>query len=594
MAADLPLTGGCMCGAVRFKLTRAPGWRSTATAPAAGGGPGPPPPSRPASTARALRVVGGRRLSCGGGARDGGYREAVLLGCGSHLFSRNPADRPEHTIRHVAFDDDPGVRPSSSVRRLRRAWEPIPDDGLPRFPESKPRFTDPRDATAATAARNAEVAASLPLSNPGDAELATRGRIAPLSRAGASAPRAGRCGTWRRRVPRRRGAARGQPEPLAPGAAQQRGRPVRGRARRSTRCAASTSSNITFIEGDTGWIVIDPLTSAETARAALALVDEHLGERPVTAVIYTHSHVDHFGGVRGVIDEADVAAGRCASSRPPGFLEAAVSENVVAGNAMTRRGTLHVRRPAAQGPAGPRRRRPGQGRPALGTQGLIAPTEDDHRHRHRAGGRRRAHRVPGHARHRGARGDELPLPGPPRAVHGRELHLHAAQPLHAARAPRSATPSAGASTSRRRSSCSATTPTSASPATTGPAGATTTSLAPPRTPARHLPVPPRPDPAAGQPRPHARPRSPRSCACRPRSSDEPASRGYYGTVNHNAKAVYQRYLGWFDGNPAHLHPHPPVEAGTRYVEFMGGADAVLARAREVASTRATTAGWPRW
>ena len=80
----------------------------------------------------------------------------------------------------------------------------------------------------------------------------------------------------------------------------------------------------------------------------------------------------------------------------------------------------------------------------------------------------------------------------------------------------------------------------------------------------------------------------------PALGDEPASRGYYGTVNHNAKAVYQRYLGWFDGNPAHLHPLPPAEVGPRYVEFMGGADAVLRKARASVRRRATTAGWPRW
>ncbi len=75
--------------------------------------------------------------------------------------------------------------------------------------------------------------------------------------------------------------------------------------------------------------------------------------------------------------------------------------------------------------------------------------------------------------------------------------------------------------------------------------------------------------------------------------DEFFNRGYYGTLSHNVKAVYQKYLGWFDGNPANLHPLPPVEAGVRYVEFMGGADAVLAKARESFDRRASTAGWPR-
>ena len=75
-------------------------------------------------------------------------------------------------------------------------------------------------------------------------------------------------------------------------------------------------SNITFVAGDTGWIVIDPLTSAETAAAGLALANEHLGERPVVAVIYTHSHIDHFAGVEGVTSAAEVEAGRCQVARP--------------------------------------------------------------------------------------------------------------------------------------------------------------------------------------------------------------------------------------------------------------------------------------
>ena len=96
-------------------------------------------------------------------------------------------------------------------------------------------------------------------------------------------------------------------------------------------------ANITFIKGDTGWIVFDPLTAKETARAALEFINEKLGKRPVVGVVYSHSHVDHFGGVRGVVDEADVASGKVKVIAPEGFLEAAISENVFAGNAMTRR-----------------------------------------------------------------------------------------------------------------------------------------------------------------------------------------------------------------------------------------------------------------
>jgi linear primary-alkylsulfatase len=96
-------------------------------------------------------------------------------------------------------------------------------------------------------------------------------------------------------------------------------------------------ANITFIKGDTGWLLFDVLTAKETARAALALVNEKLGKRPVVAVVYSHSHADHFGGVRGVVDEADVKSGKVPVIAPVGFMEHAVSENVYAGNAMNRR-----------------------------------------------------------------------------------------------------------------------------------------------------------------------------------------------------------------------------------------------------------------
>ena len=96
-------------------------------------------------------------------------------------------------------------------------------------------------------------------------------------------------------------------------------------------------SNISFVKGNTGWIVLDPLTAKETAAAALAFINEQLGERPVVAVVYSQSHADHFGGVRGVVDEEDVRSGKVKIIAPVGFMDHAVSENVYAGNAMSRR-----------------------------------------------------------------------------------------------------------------------------------------------------------------------------------------------------------------------------------------------------------------
>ena len=117
-------------------------------------------------------------------------------------------------------------------------------------------------------------------------------------------------------------------------------------------------SNISLVEGESGWIVIDPLTSTETARAAMDLVREHLGDRPVTAVIYTHSHIDHFAGLAGVIDLEERAARNVPIVAPEGFLREAVSENVIAGPAMLRRAGYmygnHLARSARPGRLRPR------------------------------------------------------------------------------------------------------------------------------------------------------------------------------------------------------------------------------------------------
>ena len=111
-------------------------------------------------------------------------------------------------------------------------------------------------------------------------------------------------------------------------------------------------SVMSVIEGDTGVIVIDPLISRETAAAAFALYQEHRGPRPVTGMIYTHSHADHFGGVKGIISDEDVTSGRVPVIAPEGFLEHAVAENVFAGTAMTRRAAYMYGASLDKGPAG--------------------------------------------------------------------------------------------------------------------------------------------------------------------------------------------------------------------------------------------------
>ncbi|NDI16326.1 MAG: MBL fold metallo-hydrolase, partial [Actinobacteria bacterium] len=134
-------------------------------------------------------------------------------------------------------------------------------------------------------------------------------------------------------------------------------------------------SNITFIRGDEGWIVVDPLTSEHTARASLQLINQHVEKRRVTAVIYTHSHADHFGGVLGVTNRAEVDAGRCRIIAPEHFMRETIGENVIAGPAMARRATYQF---GPLLPPGPR----GHVDCGLGTAvpisppTLLAPTED--------------------------------------------------------------------------------------------------------------------------------------------------------------------------------------------------------------------------
>ena len=131
-------------------------------------------------------------------------------------------------------------------------------------------------------------------------------------------------------------------------------------------------ANVTFIKGDTGWIIFDPATAAETARAALKFINDKLGARPVVAVVYSHSHVDHFGGVRGVVDEADVNTGKVKVIAPEGFLHEAISENVFAGNAMSRRSRIQYGTLLARSPFGHVDQSIGKN-VANGNTGLIPP-----------------------------------------------------------------------------------------------------------------------------------------------------------------------------------------------------------------------------
>ncbi|MFF5438770.1 alkyl/aryl-sulfatase [Streptomyces achromogenes] len=335
-------------------------------------------------------------------------------------------------------------------------------------------------------------------------------------------------------------------------------------------------SNMTIVEGERGILVIDPLLCAETAAAGLALYRSHRGERPVSAVLYTHSHVDHFGGVRGVVTDEDVAGGVPVFA-PQGFLEHAVSENVYAGTAMGRRAAYMYGAALPKGGRGQIGAGLGQ-TTSTGAVGLIPPTADITRTGQTAtvDGIRMVFQL--------TPGTEAPA----------ELNIHF--PDHAALCmAENATHNLhnlltlrGAEVRDPRVWARYLTE-----AITLFGGSSDVAFA-----SHHWPT-------WGRDRvltflseqrdlyAYLHDQTVRmlnqgltgleiaeEMRLPPALERAWHTHGYYGSVSHNCKAIYQRYLGWFDGNPAHLWEHPPVESAKRYVEFMGGAGEVLRRAQQ--------------
>jgi alkyl sulfatase BDS1-like metallo-beta-lactamase superfamily hydrolase len=335
-------------------------------------------------------------------------------------------------------------------------------------------------------------------------------------------------------------------------------------------------SNVTFIEGKTGYIVVDPLTSAEPAAAALALMRRHRGDKPVTAVIYTHSHVDHYGGVRGVLSDDDIRRGLRIIA-PEGFLQAAVSENILAGNAMGRRATYMFGSLLPRGPRGHVDSGLGKAT-SQGAISLVPPTES----------------ITQTGMRHNIDGVEIVYQLTPDTEAPAEMNFYFPQfkalcmaenctcHLHNLYTPRGAQVRDAKGWSRYIGE--------AISLLASDADVEFASHHWPRWGAARIvefltkqrdlykfihdqtlrlanhgltPI------EIGE-----------TLALPPSLASEWHTRSYYGTLNHNAKAVYQRYLGWFDGNPARLYPHPPVEAGKRYVALAGGADALLAKARD--------------
>lgn len=345
-------------------------------------------------------------------------------------------------------------------------------------------------------------------------------------------------------------------------------------------------SNMTVIKGQTGWILIDPLTTRDTAAAALRLVNETLGPRPVRAVIYSHSHADHFGGVRGVVDENDVKAGTVQIIAPAHFMDETASENVMAGLAMGRRANYQFGGSLTPGPQGQMGSGIGKG-VAGGDITLIAPTID------------------------------ISKTGETRVVDGITLEFQMVPDTEAPAEMNIYVPIARTFLTAEIATCSLHNILTPRGAKVRDAHAWAGYL----NEAVNL-FGDRSDTIASS---HCWPRFGREevkgwlsgqrdnyrylhdqtvrlmnkgmtqveiaekLRPPPAIANQWFNKGYYGTYSHNSKAIYQYYLGWYDAVPANLNPYPPEIRATKLVAALGGASKVLAEAK-----KAMAAGDYRW
>lgn len=336
-------------------------------------------------------------------------------------------------------------------------------------------------------------------------------------------------------------------------------------------------ANMTLIRGETGWIIVDPLTSSESSSAGLALANKHLGERPVIAVIHTHSHADHFAGVLGVISQEDAETGRVQVLAPVDYVNEALSENVLAGNAMSRRATYMYGNLLPTSPTGWVTTGLGAG-VSMGTTGFVIPNDIVKE----TGETRTIDGI--EIEFQMTMGTEAPAEmvfyfPQFKALCMSEITSHH---LHNVYTPRGAQvrdalawaaqinesvelfgdqlevqfashhwPIWGREKVREYMTKQRDTYKYIHDQTLRLAnhGYTKEEIA------EHVDLPD----SLGK---------------------EFYNRGYYGTVHHNTRAVYVKYLGYFDGNPAHLYPLPPVKVASHYLDFMGGADSVVEKAQK--------------
>jgi alkyl sulfatase BDS1-like metallo-beta-lactamase superfamily hydrolase len=345
-------------------------------------------------------------------------------------------------------------------------------------------------------------------------------------------------------------------------------------------------SNMSIIEGDSGVIVIDPLISAETAAAALALYREHRGDRPVAAVIHTHSHVDHFGGVKGIVSQEDVDAGRVQIIAPEGFVEHAIAENVYAGTAMGRRAGYMYGAALSRDPRGGVGAGLGQ-TTSTGTVTLIDPTVTITTTGHEliVDGVRIIFQM--------APGTEAPAEmhfyfPDRRALCMAENATHTLHNLLTLRGALVRDPHIWAHYLTEAIEMFAGQSDVVFASHHWPTWGTE-NITEFLTIQRDLYAYLHDQTLRLLNLGHTGPEIAEMIELPPALEQSWSTHGYYGSVSHNVKAIYQRYMGWYDGNPARLWQYPPQEKAKRYVEFMGGADEVVAKAR-----RSFEAGDLRW
>ena len=335
-------------------------------------------------------------------------------------------------------------------------------------------------------------------------------------------------------------------------------------------------SNMTIIEGKEGITVVDPLVSAETAKVGMDLYYKNRGNKPVVAVIYTHSHVDHYGGVRGVVDEADVKSGKVKIYAPAGFMEAAVAENIMAGNVMSRRASYmygNLLKPDAKGQVGA-----GLGTTtSAGTVTLIAPTniiEKDGQKEVIDGLTYDFMLAPGSE----APSEMLWYIEEKKLIESAEDVTHTLHNTYSLRGAKIRDPLAWSkyiNAAIERWGADAEVIIAQHHWPTWGNENIVKLMKGQRDMYRYINDQTLRMANKGLTRDEIA-----AEFTLPESLEKQwASRGYYGSVSHDVKATYVFYLGWFDGNPATLDELPPEQAAKKFVEYMGGADAIMQKAK---------------